>query len=775
MRTCFCAVLALLAFAAAPACAQSPAPLTVPDLQLHSNGSVFASATIAGGGFIVGGNFTSFNSVHRASLAKFHADGTLDPTWAASVDGTVNSIAVDGSNGDIFIGGAFSEVNGVTRGNLAKLHADGSLDLAWDAPVDIGFSFSGSGVFALALDGAGDLFLGGTMTGGLAKVSTSGAGVFDPSWSLSFDGTVYALAFDGTSLFVGGNFTSVNPGNIPRNFLAKVSPAGAVDASWTPQPDANTNYSDPTVDVVYAMVLDGSGNLYVGGAFTSMGGDPGPPAPDPCPGSCPGHYYAGLAKLSTSGSGAPDPTWRAIGGLSSGVAATCLLLDGAGHLYVGGPSAYRVSTSGAGTADSWHPTIDSTINTLAPAQFGGVYAGGAFLNVGGARHFGFAGIDSSGTVSASTPDAEVVGQVYALAPLADGSMIVGGSFLKSGQQARNNILKVQANGTLDSTWNPAADQTVLSLAADGAGNVYVGGTFANIGGKARASVAKVSATGTGAANATWNPSVAPAGHPVNALALDGSHVYLGGDFTQVGAQTYNGGLARVSTSAAGAVDTGWIPFATDPINDGGTVKSLVLDGGYLYAGGIFFDEGGLQYVARYSTAGSGSADASWNPAPNFAFFGNNQVDSLYADGAGSLFIGGIFQSIGPLERNNIAKVSTSGAGDADADWDPSADEQVFALLPDGNGNLYVGGGFFNIGGHARRCIAKVSATGTGTADAKWNSSADDVVRVLALGGVNGDIYAGGDFVATGTEERYGLAAFGTDVLFSNGFGSPLGP
>ena len=42
---------------------------------------------------------------------------------------------------------------------------------------------------------------------------------------------------------------------------------------------------------------------------------------------------------------------------------------------------------------------------------------------------------------------------------------------------------------------------------------------------------------------------------VSALAVDGSHVYLGGGFTQVGAQVYNGGLARVSATGAGAVDT----------------------------------------------------------------------------------------------------------------------------------------------------------------------------------------------------------------------------
>src|SRR5215831_11136399 len=79
---CFLAMLALLACATPVVRAQSPAPLTVPNLQLQQNGSVLSSVTLPDGSFIVGGTFTSFNSAHRSNIAKFQADGTLDPSWA---------------------------------------------------------------------------------------------------------------------------------------------------------------------------------------------------------------------------------------------------------------------------------------------------------------------------------------------------------------------------------------------------------------------------------------------------------------------------------------------------------------------------------------------------------------------------------------------------------------------------------------------------------------------------------------------------------------------
>jgi hypothetical protein len=53
----------------------------------------------------------------------------------------------------------------------------------------------------------------------------------------------------------------------------------------------------------------------------------------------------------------------------------------------------------------------------------------------------------------------------------------------------------------------------------------------------------------------------------------------------------------------------------------------------------------------------------------------------------------------------------------------------------------VGGSFTSIGGQSRNCLAKLSTTGTGVADATWNPNANDFVQVLALSGT--DLYVGG--------------------------------
>lgn len=739
----YCSLLGL--FMSAATFAQSPVPLALPNLQLHYAGTVLASATLQDGSVLVSGFFSSFNGVQRSGLAKFMPDGSLDPNWMPVAGGAkIYAIAVD-SGGNAYLGGFFNRINGSTRNGLAKLLPDGTLDPTWNPGVPFNFFQS---VNTLALDGSGNLYVGGGFTSisgqsiaRLAKVSTSGVGAVDTSWSPAPDNSVNALALDGSgNLFVGGSFANID--GVARSGIAKLSTAGVVDATWNPAPNGGG---------VAALALDGSGNIYVGGGFTSIGGQ----------------TRTALAKLSASGNGAADATWNpAPAGANASIYS--LALDASGNIYVGGhfstidgqalSNLARLSATGTGTADtSWNPSPDADVDTLA-LQGANVYAGGSFLAAGGVRHLGIAKIDSTGTVDSTTPDAETPGQIRTIVTWPDGSMIVGGFFLKTGQTTRKSILRLQPDGTLDPNWDAPADGFVETLVNDGAGSVYVGGDFASIGGQPRAGLAKVSATGTGSVDATWNPSItSSSGYSgVNALAFDGSYVYLGGLFDTINGASVSGNLARISASGSGTADTTW------DANAGGQGQELTLAldaiNGYIYAGGY----NGLN---KFSIS-TGVIDTSWNPSPD------NEVDTLALDRNGSLFVGGRFQNIGTQAQKYLAKLSTSGTGTADASWNPSANGQVRAIALDGIGNLYAGGQFFSMGGQPRQFVAKLSATGAGMLDATWNPSADNPLLALTLNGSKSKVYAGGNFDIIGTQSRGGLAAFATDVIFADGFENP---
>lgn len=82
------------------------------------DGGVTASVPDGSGGWYIGGFFSTVAGAPRGGLAHIRGDGTLDPAWAPSTDGEVETLAVFGSR--VFVGGRFTTVNGTTaRANLA--------------------------------------------------------------------------------------------------------------------------------------------------------------------------------------------------------------------------------------------------------------------------------------------------------------------------------------------------------------------------------------------------------------------------------------------------------------------------------------------------------------------------------------------------------------------------------------------------------------------------------------------------------------------------------
>lgn len=114
------------------------------------------------------------------------------------------------------------------------------------------------------------LYVGGSFTtvtspDGSTSVPRSNLAAFDlatgalrPAFRADANGVVRALATDGTRLFVGGSFTTVN--GTSRQRLAAVDPTtGAVAPLWNAPSNSN----------IYALAASGS-RLYVGGSFSTL-------------------------------------------------------------------------------------------------------------------------------------------------------------------------------------------------------------------------------------------------------------------------------------------------------------------------------------------------------------------------------------------------------------------------------------------------------------------------------------------------------------------------
>ena len=233
---------------------------------------------------------------------------------------------------------------------------------------------------------------------------------------------------------------------------------------------------------------------------------------------------------------------------------------------------------------------------------------------------------------------------------------------------------------------------------------------------------------------TVRPDFCVTNGTINAQALSGTTLYVGGSFTYVGAPTGSG----VPVDTLGGVARAAFPRVN------GQIAAAASDGaGGWYVGGSFSDVGGVarENAARVLADGTVS---SWNPGANGA------VRALAVAG-GTVYLGGEFTSVAGQARDRLAAVDTA-AGTPTA-WNPGADNTVRALVVRG-ADVLVGGQFTVAGGQVRNRIAALDAA-TGAARA-WNPNANSTVYALASAGDT--VYAGGQFTTIGGQTRNRLAA-----------------
>jgi hypothetical protein len=675
----------------------------------------------------------------------------------------VYAVAVEGS--DVYVGGSFSRAGAVAVNNIAR----------WSSTTHQWYALAGGvagQVYSIIANGS-SIYVGGSFND-LNGQSAWSLGKWDTAtntWSLvggtpglesggTFVGVVQAMALDGSgNLIVAGSFD--HAGSVPAINIARWS-----GSAWT----ALGNGLGLAGQVVLSLAVSGS-DVFAGGSFTTpesyiahwngsswigMGGTNGPVLTMTLNGS---NLYAGgqftmaggTMGLNHIGLWTGGTNWLALGtGSDSDVTSIAL---GPGGYYVGG----NFLTAGGNTVNHvafWNGSawsglgagVDNEVYSLAVVGTA-VYVGGTYTyytdNVfGNNRANALATWDP--TSGWRTLGNGAIGIVYALA-ISGSDVYIGGSFDTAGGVPVNNIAHWNsktgawddmAGGVLGCTAQFFCVTSVLAIAVNGS-NVFVGGNFTAVGGQSSSALARYN-TQTN----SWVPGIvgvclgANCQAIVYALAPEGSGVVAGGNFVQTGCFPVCQ-IANNVTYWDGAII--YIPLSNGvTTGTNGEVRALLYDGSGVYVGGLFTSpRAHLAYFDGVDWFGVGSPF-------------NDTVYAL-AEDANWLYAGGLFSSAGSTAVNRIARISLTSLGD----WQPmgsSLDGSVVSLTWSGR-DLIAGGRFTSSGLTGVSHIARWD-----TKNEVWlplGSGTNDDVKAVAAN--NNEIFAVGLFTTAGGKESDAFA------------------
>ncbi len=364
-----------------------------------------------------------------AGHAVAQAPGTLDATFNPNVAGSGSNVNPSATavqpDGNIIIAGFFTYVGGTPRSNIARLNGDGSVDSTFDPNAN-------AMVSSVALQADGKILIAGAFTalqpnGAVAAITRNriarlnSNGTLDSAFDPSLDNFVSSMAVqaDGKILLCGG-FTMV--AGTTRNYIARLNADGSLDKAFNPNPSS----------AVFSVAVQGDGKVLLAGQFSTL-----------------------------QPNGAPAATTRNF--------------------------VARVNSDGS-LDNAFDPNADSPANSVIVQADGKILLGGTFTKLqpkgapGATTRNYIARLNNDGSLdSGFDPNAGNV--VFSITLQGDGNLLLGGLFSTlqpngaASPTARNNIARLNNDGSLDTAFDPNANDVVFNVATQADGKTLLSGNF----------------------------------------------------------------------------------------------------------------------------------------------------------------------------------------------------------------------------------------------------------------------------------------------------------
>ncbi|RYD32013.1 MAG: hypothetical protein EOP86_16640 [Verrucomicrobiaceae bacterium] len=660
---------------------------------LELNGRVIAMAVRPDGKILIAGDFTQAKGLPCRGMALLTAEGTADPNFHAAVEpaGTVFTLVLQ-PDGGILLGGEFTRVNGWPRHGLARLHPDGKLDKE--------FHPDPGSVSRVLLQPDGKIIVAADS---ILRLHADGSA--DPSFRVTVPGFLHALAPDG-KVIIGR--IRYNQGS-SSHALVRLHPDGGVDPGFV----------TPAIDgTVAAFTFQPDGRLLIGGSFLSVKGvqrlcaarlNPnGSPDTGFDPGTVIyGRHFDGECAV-TSIVQLPDGKVRVAGFMK---VINDDVIDHRGFV---------IGLQADGAEDFTFAAVftNSTFLRIAGHVDGKLLMCGGFVtlknhssdfkkNTTARRYLVRLGADGMVDLFGVDEYAGPNNTVRVAIPQPDGRILIGGDFTEAGGHTRRGIARLNPNGSLDLTFNPALagnDPSVTAIALQADGRILIGGRFTlTAGGVEHKNVVRLEADGN--CDPAFHAAAA-AGDGAACIVLQKDGTVLAGGKFGVLPGTPGSGVIRLKSD--GGHDASFICGT-----GAGDVRTAAPQAdGKVIIGGSFESVNGVSRHGLARLLGDGGLDVSFNAGSGTGEAGSDTVLSLAVQADGKIIFTGRFFMFNGVSCKSIGRLHPDGILDPAFVPDPGNSTTVACAVVQPDGRVLIAGDFTQVNEASRLNLARLNADGT---------------------------------------------------------------
>ncbi|MCB2409313.1 T9SS type A sorting domain-containing protein [Hymenobacter lucidus] len=668
-------------------------------------------------------------------LAPAVSAQTLDPSFTRATSyapASVYSVLVDAA-GRRVVSGTFSRASGVATSRLVRYDAAGTLDQSFLQNVGVVNEIlkvkNAPGNKYLLVGLSNEITAGGAIQKGLSRLNSDGS--IDATWTSTTgaelggtDGFVDDCALQPDGKVVVAGYFDTY-NTSPANNLVRLNADGTVDASF--------NIGFGASDEVYTVLVQPDGKILLGGYFSTFNGQ-----------AC-----SGIARLNANGS--YDDTF--VPTLEAGSVVTDITVQPDGKILLAGnlnPSSTNIGLlrlTATGTVDSGFTPPAFASGSIGNLYFdnnivlqpdGKILVSGFFsLSAGGPAN-GVARLNANGTLDASFQvGAGPNGSITGLALQANGTVLVSGYFSAfNGRQSA--LVQLSSTGALDAAFVPTFQLpgVIYAVARQADGKLLVGGTFTELNGQVAYRLARLNADGTLDAAFSGNTGALPG--PVNAIQIQPDGKILLNSSALVLRLNANGSYDNTFTAA----------FFQGLIN----ALALQADGSLL-VGGRLTSLNGTAVYGLVRLRSTGAVDAGFLPGVPTGLGQISVVEDVLVQPDGKIVVAGTYQQ-GNSTTARVVRYEATGTVDNSfvntgsyTNTTP-ASARVYALARQADGKILVGGFFGLYDGNARSSLARLNADGTLDAVFATGTTITGAVYTLAVQ-PNRRILLGGSFTSSG--------------------------